>query len=122
MGWNKHAAAIYARQHAGSTSQRRCAAFTRRAINAGGIDIGQTLHAKEYGRLLSNAGFTVIGTGEAPQEGDVVVIQPYRGGNESGHMAIYDGQHWYSDFRQRDMWGGPGYRSAQPAYKIYRKH
>ncbi|PLR34506.1 NlpC/P60 family protein [Chimaeribacter arupi] len=121
MGWNKHTAAVYIRQHATSSSQGRCAAFTRRAINAGGVNIGQTLHAKDYGRLLSNAGFTVIGTGEMLQEGDVVVIQPYPGGNESGHMAMYDGQNWYFDFRQRDMWGGPGYRSARPAYKIYRR-
>ncbi|GJK84389.1 hypothetical protein GT695_00415 [Citrobacter amalonaticus] len=28
---------------------------------------------------------------------------------------------WYSDFRQRDMWAGPGYRAAKPAYIIYRK-
>lgn len=52
----------------------------------------------------------------------MVVIQPYDGGNPVGHMAIYDGTTWYSDFRQRDMWGGPGYRSAQPTYKIYRKN
>lgn len=58
------------------------------------------------------AGFLILGQGETLQEGDVVVIQPCDDGNPAGHMAIYDGTTWYSDFRQRDMWGGPGYRSA----------
>ncbi len=122
MGWDTRTAATYARTHAGATSQHRCAEYTRKAINAGGINIGNTHHAKDYGGLLSNAGFRPVSTNSSPKEGDVVVIQPYAGGNPSGHMAIYDGNNWYSDFRQRDMWGGPGYRSAHPAFQIYRKY
>ncbi|MDX8922594.1 hypothetical protein SM285_11060, partial [Salmonella enterica] len=26
------------------------------------------------------------------------------------------------DFKQRDMWAGPGYRAARPSYTIYRKN
>ncbi|SUH36036.1 putative periplasmic protein [Salmonella enterica subsp. enterica] len=29
-------------------------------------------------------------------------------------MAIYDGAEWYSDFKQRDMWAGPGYGQPGP--------
>ncbi|EHC85258.1 putative cytoplasmic protein [Salmonella enterica subsp. enterica serovar Senftenberg str. A4-543] len=85
--------------------------------------------------MLRSAGFTAIGTYEMPREGDVInviiiqpyagdviIIQPYAGGNPSGHMAIYDGADWYSDFKQRDMWAGPGYRAARPSYTIYRKN
>lgn len=122
MTWNKHAAAVHARQNAGISSQKRCGEFTRKAIRAGGIDIGNAPYAKNYGNNLERAGFRVLGQGETLQEGDVVIIQPYDGGNPAGHMAIYDGINWYSDFRQRDMWSGPGYRSARPAYKIYRKN
>ncbi|MEH3170875.1 NlpC/P60 family protein [Enterobacter quasiroggenkampii] len=121
MAWNKHAAALHARQNAGTSSQKRCGEYTRKAIRAGGVDIGNAPNAKDYGSNLERAGFHVLGQGETLQEGDVVVIQPYAGGNPAGHMAIYDGTTWYSDFRQRDMWGGPGYRSSRPAYKIYRK-
>lgn len=99
-----------------------CAEFTRKAIQAGGITLGHTYHAKDYGPMLRNAGFTAIGTYEMPREGDVIIIQPYAGGNPSGHMAIYDGTEWYSDFKQRDMWAGPGYRAARPSYTIYRKN
>lgn len=122
MGWNATAAASYARWHAGTTSQHRCAEYTRQAIKAGGIDIGHTKDARDYGRLLEGSGFKAIGAGENPRAGDVVVIQPYAGGNHSGHMAIFDGTTWYSDFVQRDMWSGPGYRTARPAYVIYRKN
>ncbi|HGW5057066.1 MULTISPECIES: C40 family peptidase [Citrobacter] len=68
-----------------------------------------------------SAGFRKISSTQSPRAGDVVVIQPYAGGHAAGHMAIYDGQDWYSDFKQRDFWGGPGYRSSKPAHQMYRK-
>lgn len=89
---------------------------------------GGRYHAGAYiscERLWPNVkkpGFIAIGTYEMPREGDVIIIQPYAGGNPSGHMAIYDGAEWYSDFKQRDMWAGPGYRAARPSYTIYRKN
>jgi hypothetical protein len=33
---------------------------------------------------------------------------------------MFDGFHWYSDFRQRDFWPGPDYRKHQPMYRLYR--
>ena len=62
----------------------------------------------------------VASQGYQPQKGDVVVIQSYAGGDPNGHVAMYDGTTWISDFRQRDMWGGPGYREKMPPYVIYR--
>ena len=35
-----------------------------------------------------------------------------------GHMAMYDGKEWKSDFNQNDMWGG-SIRNENPSYKIY---
>lgn len=55
-----------------------------------------------------------------PKRGDVVVIQPYNGGNPNGHIAIFSGSRWISDFKQRDMWGGPGYRRNKPPSIVYR--
>ncbi|EBW6663784.1 CHAP domain-containing protein [Citrobacter farmeri] len=122
MTWDIRAATNYAKQHAHAHSIRQCAEYTRKAIHAGGIDIGHTGHAKDYGSLLINAGFRPVSPYESPRAGDVVILQPYVGGNASGHMAIFDGQEWYSDFRQRDMWAGPGYRTAKPQYTIYRRN
>jgi len=122
MAWNKTAAVAHARWRASASSTGNCAAFTREAIEAGGVNIGHTSEARNYGPLLESKGFRPIGVGETPREGDVVIIQPYPGGRREGHMAIFDGQTWFSDFRQRDMWGGPGYRKAHPQHVIYRKN
>lgn len=32
----------------------------------------------------------------------------------------YCTKNWISDFKQKDMWGGQGYRTEQPPYQIYR--
>lgn len=52
MSWNKTTAVNHAKSHAGSHSQGRCAEFTRKAIQAGGITLGNTYHAKDYGPML----------------------------------------------------------------------
>ncbi|HDS6501770.1 TPA: phospholipase D family protein [Enterobacter asburiae] len=64
MAWNKHAAALHVRQSAGISSQKRCGEFTRKAIRAGGVDIGNAPSAKDYGSNLERAGFRVLGQGE----------------------------------------------------------
>lgn len=122
MVWDIRTATNYAKHHAHTHSIKKCAEYTRKAIRAGGIDIGNTGHAKDYGSLLMHAGFRPVSPYESPRAGDAVILQPYEGGNPSGHMAIFDGQDWYSDFKQRDMWAGPGYRAAKPQYTIYRRN
>lgn len=52
--------------------------------------------------------------------GDVMVMQPHKGGKQAGHVAGYDGQQWVSDFAQRDFWAGPDYRKEKPKYVVYR--
>ena len=54
--------------------------------------------------------------------GDVMVMQPHRGGEQAGHVAGYDGRYWISDFVQRDFWAGPDYRNQKPrpSYAVYR--
>ena len=54
MSWDKTAAVSYAKSHAGAHSQSRCAEFTRKAILAGGVLLGNTNHAKDYGPMLKN--------------------------------------------------------------------
>jgi hypothetical protein len=53
-----------------------------------------------------------------PQKGDVVVFDVTIK-HDDGHMAMYNGKIWVSDFVQRYMWGG-GIRKEAPSYKIYR--
>ena len=90
------------------------------AIEAGGITIGRTGSAKDYGPLLERAGVVPLGPGEPIRAGDVVVMQQLRPGH-AGHMAMYDGTQWISDFRQDHFYPGPEYRTIRPRYTMYRK-
>ena len=36
-----------------------------------------------------------------------------------GHMVMFNGKQWVSDYKQRDMWGG-NIRQEAPSYTIYR--
>jgi len=120
MSWNKQISVSYLRSHARPVSHSECAKFTRQAIEAGGIKLERTHHAKDYGAILLRAGFHEIPSGFPVLAGDVAIIQPYAGGNPSGHMTMFDGTQWISDFPQRSMYPGPGYRKMHPSFKIYR--
>jgi len=115
-------AANYARQHVHPPfGEGKCAKHIRLAIREGGIDIGNTMSAKNYGFKLENAGFVRVHS--LPQKGDVVVMQPWSGaaGNSMhGHMAIYDGSRWISDFIQQDIYPNENYRQHKPPYQLYR--
>lgn len=122
MPYDANAAVAYLDKHAVGQSTGFCARAVKRAILAGGIDI--TPHppiAKLYGSVLLQHGFRATpATGYQPQKGDVAVIQSYPGGSPAGHIAMHNGTIWVSDFRQRDIWAGPGYRTHKPSYAIYR--
>ncbi len=118
MPWDIYAATKYADSHAKPKSIGKCAEYVRKAIEKGGIYLSHTLSAKNYGPIMKAAGFSEILT--SPKAGDVVVIQPAPG-HPHGHMAIYDGTQWVSDFKQQHgFYPGASYRAAKPIYKIYR--
>lgn len=124
MPFDRDAAVKHLRASKLAGSTGKCATFVRKALAAGGIDMsGSPLSAKDYGPFLLSKSFTVMAADNPeanPDKADVVVIQNYVGGSVHGHIAMYDGSVWISDFAQRDMWGGPGYRKARPAHAIYR--
>jgi hypothetical protein len=117
--WNRDAAATWLRDNAEAGSTDNCAKYTRRAIEAGGITVTHTASARNYGGPLTAAGFHEVLSGP-PARGDVVVIQPIVG-HPDGHMAMFDGSIWISDFRQyHRFYPSQAYRNAHPPYKIYR--
>ncbi len=122
--WDREASLKHLRRHALLKSAAKCATFIRQALNAGGFpNKHKPKDAKDYRAYLTLYGFAEMSvsiTEYRPEVGDITVIQSYPGGNSSGHIAMFDGQEWISDFRQRDMWSGSGYRSHQPAFRIYR--
>jgi type VI secretion system secreted protein VgrG len=115
-------AVTYLDEKASDSPQYHCARAVRLAIEAGGIHLkSPPIAAKDYGSTLEQARFTKINlNGYREKKGDIAVIQNYKGGSKEGHICMYDGKVWVSDFRQNDMWSGPGYRKNRPPYVIYR--
>ncbi len=116
-------------RRARARSVGRCAQYVRFAIEAGGITLlAKHRSAKDAGGSLLTAGFLALegvpegAVEEEPvlQVGDVVVVQSVPR-HPHGHMAMYNGSIWVSDFRQlHGLYPGPGYRGAKPLYTIYR--
>ena len=120
-GWDRSVAIAHLNKSAQPASVGRCARYTREAIEAGGLLLNRTLFAKDYGPLLEAAGFRKVSEPAIGdfRAGDVVVIEGFAAAPE-GHMAMFNGQSWVSDFVQREIYPGPAYRSNKPSYTIYR--
>ncbi len=111
---NVNAAVSYANAHALSASSGKCALYVRLALAAGGLtsfNTNRPANAYQYGPYLTKAGFTTVyqgtytsgmGTVSGVRAGDVVVFQPVSG-HPSGHIAIYNGSRWVSDYTQVRM-------------------
>jgi hypothetical protein len=102
-----------------------CARYVRLAIEAGGLSTeGRPGSATNYDVFLPKLGFSTIdSTNYAPEKGDIVVLKAFQGkikNHEHGHIQMYDGVQWVSDFKQRDFWPGGDYRISKPKYVIFR--
>lgn len=113
----------YLDAHAHESSQGQCAKYVRLAIEAGGIAIPapRPVYAKDYGPRLAQLGFARLeGKDYVPRKGDIVVLQPPEG-QTAGHIQIFNGTNWVSDFVQGSgIYPGPAYRKEKVAYEIYR--
>lgn len=123
MRWDVNKAVQHLVRHAELHSVKLCAQYVRQAIEAGGsFQLIRKVSAKNYGSSLIKVGFTEYSS--IPPggyvAGDVAVIQPARNGSPHGHMQMYSGNRWISDFVQRDFWPGAKYRASTPPFKIYR--
>jgi hypothetical protein len=111
----------------------KCATFVREAIEAGGLAISRvgSGSAKDYGPRLVLAGFVAqVGGGTPYQKGDIAVIDGFtksanagiKNDHMDGHLAMYDGIQWISDFKQAGVKPYPGsdYEKANPKWVIYR--
>lgn len=111
----------YLRENASDKSKGQCAKAVRLAIEAGGLSTdGRPGSACDYDSFLPTLGFyQVDAENYAPEIGDIVVHEAQEG-HIHGHIAMYDGSVWISDFEQSDMFGGSAYRN-NPDYTIWRR-
>jgi len=118
-------AVLYLTDNAQPKSQGECARYVRHAIQAGGCPTYiHPASAKDYDSFLPKLGFKSVSlTDYKPVKGDVIVIKPpqNQSGHEHGHIAMYSGKKWISDFAQRDMYGGSIYRKKGTEYTLFRR-
>lgn len=113
-------AAARASRVALSRSSGYCARYVRKALQSAGYDFTPNPSAYQYATrgTLAQAGFTKISNDMAPQVGDVVVFDR-SSKHPHGHIQIFDGSHWISDFRQNsinpysDIYGYSTWRDSQ---------
>ena len=79
-----------------------CARHVRRGLQAAGYKFQQQAMAYQYvtNGVLQKMGFTQVDMKEAPQKGDISVMGPKKPGH-AGHISIFNGRNWVSDFVQR---------------------
>ena len=100
-----------------------CATHVRKGIFAGGIDITpHPVPAKDYGPYLEKYGFKEVSANEYnPMKGDIIVMQSFTGASSNyGHIEMYSGTQWISDFIQDDLYPGSKYKENKAEYRIYR--
>lgn len=113
--FNPEKAARYVTENAAPRSKTCCAWYVMRAMHTGGCPIS-IYPAWAYKYILPLHNFEKVDKQNyRPQKGDIVVIENSKA-HFWGHIAMYNGEIWVSDFKQRSM--NP-YRKSYP-YEIFR--
>jgi hypothetical protein len=107
--------------HAHLHSTHLCAASVRQAMEAAGIQTGDrptSGDAGDYGPFLLRHGAQVVSQGSEAKAGDIAVFDRTED-HPAGHIQVFDGQHWVSDFVQHTF---SPYRDQQstPPVTVYR--
>ncbi|WOC41305.1 RHS repeat-associated core domain-containing protein [Polaribacter sp. HL-MS24] len=107
-----------------SKSSGYCARYVRKALEGGGLDTsGRPVYAKNYGNLLLKKGFDKISIDNyIPLRGDIAVFESFKGlrNHIYGHIQMFNGKQWVSDFFQKGFWAGSDYSKFKPSYSIFR--
>lgn len=111
-------AATFATRKAHAKSTGFCARYVANALQSAGYKFVRQVSAFMYANgSLASAGFTKIQNKGQYQIGDVMVYGPHGGsggGGIHGHIQIYNGRNWVSDFIQRSVSPGSKYSRVTP--------
>lgn len=116
--WNPDEAARYVTEHAEKKSVGLCALYVRKAIMAGGVPLYWGGNACHYKYVLPIIGFEEIEKESKRKKGDIVVFQSTRS-RKYGHIAIWNGTRWVSDFKQRSFYVHKDYLKGE--YNLFRR-
>lgn len=105
--FNKQKAVEYATQHAAPRSRCMCAWYVMRSLQKGGCPLG-IYPAYAYRDILPKMGYQQIDPKNV-EIGDICVMSQ-NSGSRFGHIAIYNGKQWVSDYRQSNLYPNRAYR------------
>ena len=109
----------YIQSNYNDKSRCMCAWYVMKAIRNGGCLNCYIYPAYAYNKILPQLGFTEISSHNyIPKRGDISVL-PQNDKSSFGHIAIYDGNNWISDFKQRSIFPGVIYENVGK-YQIFR--
>lgn len=148
MSWDKDASLKSLRDNKkpGPAAPFQCAKFVNRALRDGGVHLAQVKFrypgdgpsACDYGEALEQAGFEVFYDNTEddlqcrayhPIAGDIAVFMPIAAEvingltislHKHGHIQMYDGKAWISDFEQSGFFVGKDYRIKWGRFRVYR--
>lgn len=92
-----------------SSDNGQCLHYVAQALSAGGVTLTcPSAYAGQCNSSLQALGFNSVGSSDiAPQAGDIIVVSPV-GSHTIGHIAMYNGTNWVSDFVQSSSEKPPG--------------
>ena len=104
--------ADYITKNAEKESRSMCAAYVVFAMWHGGCPIGPiVLPAYAYNKILPQIGFDEVSmAGYSPKKGDISVL-PQNSERPFGHIAVYNGKQWVSDFAQESLYPSKAYQA-----------
>jgi hypothetical protein len=116
--YNNDKVADYITKNAAPKSRTMCAGYVIIAMWHGRCPIG-LIPAYAYNKTLPQIGFEEIPLkGYKPKKGDISVV-PSNSKHPFGHIAVYNGKQWVSDFKQHHILPSRAYK-ANGKYQIFR--
>jgi len=112
-------AADYAASHAHAKSTGYCAAYVADALLASGFSFTRQGSACQYhtNNILKNIGFKLQSSKPNPLKKGDIAVHGCNNAHPHGHIQIYNGSAWYSDFKQNSE---HVYASSEPPIYYYR--
>lgn len=103
---SRAAAEFSKKYNLGTRSTGSCAKYVRSYLMAAGYPLsGWPVAAADYINFLPKYGFTPVqgrATQISPEVGDISITQRF-GNHKYGHIAIWNGSNWVSDFKQNSV-------------------
>lgn len=108
----------FATINANSRSKCMCAWYVMRALHSGGCYPCGIYPAYAYQDILPKLGYVQV-TFNDIQRGDICVLGQ-NSKSKFGHIAIYNGRQWISDFTQKSLYPNQAYRN-ESTVRFYRQ-